>query len=152
MSALADPRAFRSALSSFTTGVTIVTTREAAGRDIGLTVNSFNSVSLDPPMVLWSLARTSNSLGAFRASRRFAVHVLSAEQEPLSGRFARRGADRFEGLELERGEGGIPLLTGCAARFQCRTAFEYEGGDHVIFVAEVVEFDHDDRPPLVFHR
>jgi 3-hydroxy-9,10-secoandrosta-1,3,5(10)-triene-9,17-dione monooxygenase reductase component len=146
-----DSTMFRRALGSFTTGVTVVTTLGEDRQDVGLTVNSFNSVSLEPPMVLWSLARSSASLGAFRATRRFAIHVLSADQEPLSRRFASRRRDRFEGLALERGADGVPLLTGCAARFQCRTAFEYEGGDHVIFVGQVEVFDHTEKPPLVFH-
>ncbi|MGE0384485.1 MAG: flavin reductase [Gammaproteobacteria bacterium] len=146
-----DSREFRSALGTFTTGVTIVTTRDQAGSDIGLTANSFNSVSLDPPMVLWSLARSSLSLEAFRNAEYFAVHILAADQQGLSDLFARRGADKFAGLDLKRGEGGVPLIEGCAARFLCRTTFVYEGGDHEIFVGEVVTFDHFDRPPLVFH-
>jgi 3-hydroxy-9,10-secoandrosta-1,3,5(10)-triene-9,17-dione monooxygenase reductase component len=142
---------FRAALGSFTTGVTIVTTRSSAGEDIGLTANSFNSVSLDPPMVLWSLARKSLSLPAFLESGYFAVHVLAASQEDLSVTFATRGADKFAGLTVTRGAGGIPLLPGCSALFQCKTAFNYEGGDHVIFVGEVQEFEHFNRAPLVFH-
>jgi len=144
-------RQFRNALGAFATGVTIVTTRSRAGEDIGLTANSFNSVSLDPPMVLWSLAKSSQSLPAFLESGYFAVHVLASSQEELSLTFATRGADKFAGLVLERGKGEIPLLGGCSARFQCRTAFNYEGGDHVIFVGEVQAFDHFNRPPLVFH-
>jgi 3-hydroxy-9,10-secoandrosta-1,3,5(10)-triene-9,17-dione monooxygenase reductase component len=147
----ARTRQFRAALGSFATGVTIVTTRGAAGEDIGLTANSFNSVSLDPPMVLWSLARKSLSLPAFLHSGYFAVHVLSAEQEKLSMTFATRGADKFAGLELRRGAGDIPLIPGCSAVFQCRMAFNYEGGDHVIFVGQVEEFEHFNREPLVFH-
>ena len=144
-------RQFRSALGAFATGVTIVTTRNRAGADIGLTANSFNSVSLDPPMVLWSLAKSSKSLPAFLESGYFAVHVLSASQEQLSLTFATRGADKFAGLTLERGRADIPLLPGCSARFQCRTAFQYQGGDHVVFIGEVEAFDHFDRPPLLFH-
>src|ERR1700739_1521451 len=136
----ARTRQFRAALGTFATGVTIVTTRNAAGEDIGLTANSFNSVSLDPPMVLWSLARKSLSLPAFLHSGYFAVHVLSAEQEKLSMTFDTPGADKFAGLELRRGAGDIPLLPGCSAVFQCRMAFNYEGGDHVIFVGQVEEF------------
>ncbi|MBO9696734.1 MAG: flavin reductase [Sphingopyxis sp.] len=151
MATQADSTAFRNALGSFATGVTIVTTRDAAGQDCGLTANSFNSVSLDPPMVLWSLARSSMSMDAFRGADHFAVHILAADQEPLSNGFAKRGADKFAGLAPERGAGGVPLLTGCAARFQCRTAYQYEGGDHIIFVGEVIAFDHDDRAPLLFH-
>lgn len=151
MATQADSIAFRNALGSFATGVTIVTTRDAAGQDCGLTANSFNSVSLDPPMVLWSLARSSMSMDVFRDADHFAVHILAADQEPLSNGFAKRGADKFAGLAPERGAGGVPLLTGCAARFQCRTAYQYEGGDHIIFVGEVIAFDHDDRAPLLFH-
>jgi 3-hydroxy-9,10-secoandrosta-1,3,5(10)-triene-9,17-dione monooxygenase reductase component len=147
----ARTRQFRAALGSFATGVTIVTTRSASGDDIGLTANSFNSVSLDPPMVLWSLARKSLSLPAFLESGFFAVHVLAATQEDLSVTFATRGANKFAGLEVARGAGGIPLIAGCSAVFQCKTAFNYEGGDHVIFVGEVQEFEHFNRPPLVFH-
>jgi 3-hydroxy-9,10-secoandrosta-1,3,5(10)-triene-9,17-dione monooxygenase reductase component len=147
----ARTRQFRDALGAFATGVTIVTTRSRSGDDIGLTANSFNSVSLEPPMVLWSLARSSKSLPAFLESGYFAVHVLASTQEDLSLTFATRGAEKFTGLAVERGKGGTPLLPGCSARFQCRTAFTYEGGDHVIFVGEVEEFDHFSRPPLVFH-
>jgi 3-hydroxy-9,10-secoandrosta-1,3,5(10)-triene-9,17-dione monooxygenase reductase component len=144
-------REFRDALGAFATGVTIVTTRSRSGEDVGLTANSFNSVSLEPPMVLWSLARSSKSLPAFLASGYFAVHVLASTQEDLSLIFATRGAKKFTGLAIERGKGDTPLLPGCSARFQCRTAFTYEGGDHVIFVGEVEAFDHFSRPPLVFH-
>ena len=147
----ARTRQFRAALGAFATGVTIVTTRNPAGEDIGLTANSFNSVSLDPPMVLWSLARKSLSLPAFLESGYFAVHVLAAAQEDLSVTFATRGADKFAGLNVTRGAGGIPLIPGCSALFQCKTAFNYEGGDHVIFVGEVQEFEHFNQPPLVFH-
>lgn len=144
-------RQFRDALGAFATGVTIVTTRTRSGVDVGLTANSFNSVSLEPPMVLWSLAKAARTLPAFLESSYFAVHVLSAAQEELSHTFATRGADKFSGLALERGRGGIPLLDGCSARFQCRTAVKYEGGDHVVFIGEVESFDHFERPPLVFH-
>ena len=145
-----DGSAFRSALASFATGVTIVTTQHD-GSDVGLTANSFNSVSLDPPMVLWSLGKTSRSLAHFTASDHFAIHILAQHQEELSARFAKRGSDKFVGLPLQRGRGNLPLLEGCVARFQCRKLFEYEGGDHIIFVGEVVEFDHTDMRPLVFH-
>jgi 3-hydroxy-9,10-secoandrosta-1,3,5(10)-triene-9,17-dione monooxygenase reductase component len=144
-------RSFRTALGAFATGVTVVTTRSAEGADVGLTANSFNSVSLDPPMVLWSLARSSRALPVFAAAKYFAIHVLAADQEAISRQFSRPGADRFAGLDLERGLGDIPLLRDCAARFQCSTAFQYEGGDHVIFVGRVEAFDHTDRHSLVFH-
>jgi flavin reductase (DIM6/NTAB) family NADH-FMN oxidoreductase RutF len=147
-----DALAFRTALGTFVTGVTIVTTRDAAGQDIGLTANSFNSVSLDPPMILWSLALTSSHLAAFREATWWAVHVLSSAQETLSGRFASKGADKFAGVTTTRGPGDIPLLEGCTARFVCRTAFEYEGGDHAIFVGEVLSFDRAGHAPLVYHQ
>ena len=146
-----EPRALRDALGAFATGVTIVTTRCQPDIDIGLTCNSFSSVSLNPPMVLWSLAKTAGSIEAFRNAGHFAVHILAADQDALSRRFATRGIDKFAGLELERGPGEVPLLNGCTARFECRTAFQYDGGDHVIFVGEVVNLTHSERPPLVFH-
>ena len=146
-----EPKALRNALGAFATGVTIVTTRSAEGANIGLTANSFSSVSLDPPMVLWSLAKTSGSIEAFRNAAHFAVHVLAADQDDLSGRFASKGIDKFQGLKLDLGPGDIPLLEGCTARFECRTSFQYEGGDHVIFVGEVVNLTHSERPPLIFH-
>lgn len=151
MSRRFDPKEFRRALGSFATGVTIITTRAPDGTPLGLTVNSFNSVSLNPPLVLWSLENASLSLPAFREAQHWAVHVLASDQEELSGRFARRGASKFAGLALEAGVGEIPLLTGCSARFECRNAFQYEGGDHVIFVGEVQRFDRSEAPPLVFH-
>jgi len=149
---LSDTRSFRTALGSFVTGVTIVTTRDTEGSDVGLTANSFNSVSLEPPMVLWSLALNSTHLPAFRAATWWAVHVLASSQETLSGLFATKGADKFVGLSVARGPGDIPLLEGCAARFICRTAFEYEGGDHAIFVGEVSSFDRAGHRPLVYHQ
>jgi 3-hydroxy-9,10-secoandrosta-1,3,5(10)-triene-9,17-dione monooxygenase reductase component len=102
-------------------------------------------------MILWSLARNSRSLPAFLESPFFAVHVLAADQDDLSRRFAQQGADKFSGLSIDRGEGAVPLLTGCAARFRCRTAFKYEGGDHIIFVGEVLAFDSGARAPLLYH-
>jgi 3-hydroxy-9,10-secoandrosta-1,3,5(10)-triene-9,17-dione monooxygenase reductase component len=147
-----DARAFRNALGAFTTGVTIVTTRDALGRDVGLTINSFNSVSLEPPLVLWSLARSAASLTAFVEAEFFAVHILGARQEALSNLFAQRGVDKFAGMALARGHGGVPLLDGCAVRFECRTAYRHEGGDHEIFVGEVLTFEHFDTAPLVFQQ
>ncbi|ENO81981.1 MULTISPECIES: flavin reductase family protein [unclassified Thauera] len=145
-----DPQDFRAALGTFTTGVTIITTRAADGEPIGITANSFNSVSLNPPLVLWSLAKNARSREAFANAKHWNVHVLSAAQEALSGRFARQGEDKFSGLELDEGISKAPLLNGCTARFQCRTAFSYDGGDHIIFVGEVLAYDRSELPPLVF--
>lgn len=146
-----DKKAFRNALGNFVTGVTIVTARDAEGRPVGLTANSFNSVSLDPPMVLWSLALNSPNLPAFRNAKGWAVHILSSDQEDLSNRFATSGADKFEGLEFDDGPEGAPSIGGCSARFGCKAMFEYEGGDHAIFVGEVVQFDHGEAAPLIYH-
>jgi 3-hydroxy-9,10-secoandrosta-1,3,5(10)-triene-9,17-dione monooxygenase reductase component len=146
-----DGREFRSALGAFATGVTIVTAVGADGTRVGVTANSFNSVSLDPPMILWSLAKTSRSLAVFEKAAYWAVHILAADQDQLSNHFAKSGPDKFADMDLEAGAGGVPLLRNCASRLQCRTAFMYEGGDHVIFVGEVVKFDRRDVAPLVFH-
>jgi len=146
-----DPKQFRQALGAFTTGVTIVTTRGADGLDYGLTANSFNSVSIDPPMVLWSINKDSSSAQAFTQGSHFAVHILATDQEPLSNRFAKSSADKFSGLDLQRGPSDVPLLDGCSARFQCKTTYQYEGGDHIILVGKVLAFDRFDKAPLVFH-
>jgi 3-hydroxy-9,10-secoandrosta-1,3,5(10)-triene-9,17-dione monooxygenase reductase component len=147
-----DPQGFRQALGAFTTGVTIITTVDATGADVGMTANSFNSVSLTPPLVLWSLGRSSTNFAAFLRATHFAVHVLATDQDSLALRFSQRGIDRFAGLACDRGSGGIPLLDGATARFECRTAFQHEAGDHVIFVGEVLGFEYWDREPLVFKR
>ena len=144
-------RAFRNALSSFATGVTIATTKDAAGEPVGVTASSFNSVSVDPPLVLWSLAKKSHSFGAFSSSGHFAVHVLAASQENLSNRFARSGQDKFGDLDWRDGLHGSPVLGEHAALFQCLTRNIYEGGDHVIIVGEVMDFEARDESPLLFH-
>jgi 3-hydroxy-9,10-secoandrosta-1,3,5(10)-triene-9,17-dione monooxygenase reductase component len=146
-----EPAQLRKALGSFATGVTIVTTYGEDGKDYGLTANSFNSVSMDPPMVLWSLGKKSTSLVVFSRASHFAVHVLASDQEDISNRFAKSGTDKFAGCTVERGHGNVPLLDGCSAIFECRVAHQYEGGDHIIFVGEVLNFDSVSRPPLVFH-
>lgn len=145
-----DARDFRVALGQFATGVTVITTIDEEGSPVGVTASSFNSVSLDPPLVLWSLARNARSMQAFQNSGYFCVHVLAASQEELSGRFATAGADKFAGQDWTAGHGDVPLLPDFAARFQCRTTHMYEGGDHLIFVGEVLDFERHDEPPLVF--
>lgn len=145
-----DLQEFRQALGAFATGVTIVTARAEDGSLVGITANSFNSVSLDPPMVLWSLARSARSLPVFERAKYWNVHVLANDQEPLSSRFARAGEDKFSGLALDVGTSDAPLIQGCSARFQCRATFQYEGGDHVIFVGEVVDYDCTSTPPLLY--
>lgn len=148
-----DAKQFRAALGGFATGVTVVTTLDRDGEPFGVTANSFNSVSLNPPLVLWSLAKTAQSIEAFSGSGHFAVHILGANQEPLSNHFSKSGGDKFSSIEWKNGVLGAPLFAECTSRFECRTLHQYEGGDHIIFVGEVVSFDHQDHgEPLLFHR
>ncbi|NNU44694.1 flavin reductase family protein [Ramlibacter montanisoli] len=143
---------FRAALGMFATGVTIVTARTADGRVVGLTANSFNSVSLTPPLVLWSLSRAAASMAVFSAGSHYAINVLAADQKALAERFATRGADRWNGVTFTEGAGGAPLLDGAAATFECFNRSRYEEGDHVIFVGEVERCAHrTGASPLLFH-
>jgi len=142
---------FRNALGSFATGVTIATTKDSEGNPVGVTASSFNSVSLDPPLVLWSLAKSSHSRAAFCESGHFAVHVLAASQEELSNKFARSGADKFDSVDWREGELGSPVFDQHAALFQCKIRHQYEGGDHIILVGEVVDFEAREEAPLLFH-
>ena len=143
---------FRAALGMFATGVTIVTARQADGTPVGLTANSFNSVSLAPPLVLWSLARSAGSMPAFARGSHYAVHILGAAQHALAERFARKAVDRFEGLPFREGAGGVPILDGSVAVFECFNRSRYEEGDHVIFVGEVERCGHRaGASPLLFH-
>jgi flavin reductase (DIM6/NTAB) family NADH-FMN oxidoreductase RutF len=145
-------REFRAALGMFATGVTIVTARTGEGQVIGLTASSFNSVSLAPPLVLWSLARAAASMAVFSAGSHYAINVLAADQIPLAERFATRGADRFSGVTFDEGAGGAPLLHGAAATFECFNRSRYEEGDHIIFVGEVERCTHrEGATPLLYH-
>lgn len=143
---------FRSALGMFATGVTIVTARAANGRLVGLTANSFNSVSLHPPLVLWSLSQAAASLTVFSAGSHYAINVLAAEQQELARRFAAKGVDRWAGVAYTEGHGGAPLLAGAAATFECFNRSRYDEGDHVIFVGEVERCTHRaGASPLLYH-
>jgi flavin reductase (DIM6/NTAB) family NADH-FMN oxidoreductase RutF len=143
---------FRAALGMFATGVTIVTARTAQGDLIGLTANSFNSVSMNPPLVLWSLATGAGSLAAFTAGSHYAINILTVAQKDLAERFAKKGAERWSGVEFDLGASGAPLLRGAAATFECFNRSRYEEGDHVIFVGEVERCTHHaDASPLLFH-
>lgn len=143
-------RELRNALGRFATGVTVVTTMTADG-PLGITANSFASVSLKPPLVLWSPARKSRRFPAFESAPFFAVHVLSAGQRSLAETFS-SAADAFGALEYERGLGNVPLLADCAARFECRHSAGHDGGDHLIVVGEVLRVTQADREPLIFHQ
>jgi flavin reductase (DIM6/NTAB) family NADH-FMN oxidoreductase RutF len=145
-------RDFRTALAAFATGVTSVTARDADGARVGLTANSFNSVSLAPPLVLWSLWRGAGSMPAFERGSHYAINILAADQRALAERFAGRTPDRFAGLAWREGAGGAPLLEGAAALFECFNRSRYEEGDHVIFVGEVERCERrEGASPLIFH-
>jgi 3-hydroxy-9,10-secoandrosta-1,3,5(10)-triene-9,17-dione monooxygenase reductase component len=141
----------RKALAQFATGVTVVTTRAADGSPAGLTVNSFNSVSLDPPLVLWSLAHKAQSLDAFRNCERYLVHVLAVNQLEVASVFATRGADKFGATRWQPNAAGLPLLEGCVAWFVCGNRRQYDEGDHVILVGRIDEFAILGGAPLIFH-
>ena len=142
----------RNALGSFATGVTIVTTLGSNGQKVGMTANSFNSVSLDPALVLWSIGRDTNCFEDFIAADAFAIHVLADDHMEISNRFAKTGADRFAELETSEGLSGSPLLTHYSSCFQCNIEHQYDGGDHVILVGRVLEFVDRGHQPLLFYR
>ncbi|MDD5002311.1 MAG: flavin reductase family protein [Thiomonas arsenitoxydans] len=143
---------FRSALGMFATGVTIVTARAADGQCVGLTANSFNSVSLAPPLVLWSLSQAATSMAAFRQGSHYAINILAANQQALAQQFATRGVDRFANVNFVLGESGAPLLAGAVATFECFNRSRYTEGDHVIFVGEVERCSHQvGTAPLLYH-
>ena len=143
---------FRAALGSFATGVTVVTALDASGQPVGLTANSFNSVSLSPPLVLWSLSRRSGSMPAFSSGSHYAINILAAEQHALAVRFASKDIDRFAGVAFRKGAGGAPVLEGSAAVFECFNRSQYEEGDHIIFVGEVEHCERrEGASPLIFH-
>ena len=150
-----DGRHFRNALGRFPTGMTIVTALTPDGHPVGLTANSFNAVSLTPPLVLWSLSMRTNSLAIYRAAKHYAINVLAADQSELSSRFGKRAEglyeDRYAGVTYRGGADGAPLLEGCCAWFECANRSQYEEGDHVIFVGEVVGCGYAEREPLAFH-
>src|SRR6218665_3398922 len=147
-----SPREFRDALGMFATGVTIVTARNAAGKLVGLTASSFNSVSLEPPLVLWSLAHGASTMPVFANGSHYAIHVLAADPKAPAQRFATRGIDRWAGLEHRPGIHGAPLLAGAAATFECFNRSRHQEGDHIIFVGEVERCAHRQGvPPLLYH-
>ena len=143
---------FRTALGQFATGVTIVTARRSDGSLTGLTASSFNSVSLSPPLVLWSLARSAGSMPTFRAGSHYAINILAADQAALAERFAAQGVDRWAGVAYRLGLSGAPLLEGAIATFECFNRSRYDEGDHVIFVGEVegCAWRHG-ASPLLYH-
>jgi flavin reductase (DIM6/NTAB) family NADH-FMN oxidoreductase RutF len=144
-----DPKDLRQAFGRFGTGVTVITTRAPDGRRVGVTANSFNTVSLEPPIVLWSLSLASPSLHAFSAAGHFAVNVLTLEQIELSRRFSRASQDRFAGVEFSEGLAGVPVLAGCAATIECTVHQEQVVGDHVLFLGQVERYSYVQAAPLL---
>ena len=147
-----DPIQFRNALGKFATGVTVVTAKNLEGGYVGTTASSFNSVSLDPPLILWSIDRSARSLVSYEQGEFFAVNVLAADQVSVSNHFARQQEDKFEGVEYSLNAEGIPVLPDCAAVFECKLAATYDGGDHTIILGEVLRFSTAERKELLFHN
>ena len=146
-----DTAYFRSALSQFATGIAVVITQDAHGTLHGLTVNSFTSVSLDPPLVLWSLANKARSMNAFSECSHYLINVLAEHQTELALRFSRQLENRFEALEFAHSRTGLPILPGVAAWFECQNRSRYHEGDHVIFVGEVERCQMNPCRTLGFH-
>ena len=147
-----EPDNIRKAYGCFATGVAVATTLGADGARAGMTISSFNSVSLDPPLVLWSIAYEAHCFDAFSQADHFAIHVLGENQQDLSGRFASRDEDKFVGLDCAEGLHGNPILPEFAACFECSTEHQYPGGDHVIIVGRVRRFEGRELDPLIFYR
>ncbi len=147
-----DARQFRTALGQFATGVTVVTAPDGENGYIGTTASSFNSVSMDPPLILWSIDNSARSLPAYEQAEYFVVNVLAADQVGLSNHFARQQEDKFADLDYDLNTHGVPVLRGCSAYFHCKTRYMYEGGDHTIIVGEVLQFEASDRDGLLFHQ
>jgi flavin reductase (DIM6/NTAB) family NADH-FMN oxidoreductase RutF len=145
-------RSFRNALGQFATGVTVMTGLSPSGDRFGITVTSFNSLSLEPPLIMWGLGRDGGSFACFQQGSAFAVNVLSGTQEPLAQKFARVGIPKFDGVETRAGLDGVPLLAGAAAYFECLVSARYPGGDHDIIVGRVRRLFNVGRDPLLFHR
>jgi flavin reductase (DIM6/NTAB) family NADH-FMN oxidoreductase RutF len=145
-----DPRDFRHALGAYATGVTVITAAAPDGTLVGLTCNSFASVSLNPPLVLWSLVTYSPSLSIFQNASHFAINVLGASQQALAKQFATPSDDKFAGVAWRPGLGNAPVLANAVATFECRSADRYYGGDHVIFLGAVESYAYNRAEPLLF--
>jgi len=145
-----DSKELRNVLGCFGTGVTVVTTISASGERVGLTANSFSSVSLDPPIVLWSLGKQSRYLPVFHESGRFVINVLGVDQLHLSNQFAKPSDDRFAGVECQLGLGGLPVIQGCAANIECETISAQEVGDHVLYLGKILRYSHIKKDSLLF--
>lgn len=147
-----DPKAFRRALGNFATGITVITAQTPSGEKTGVTANSFNSVSLEPPLILWSIDKRSGSCRIFEEASHFAVNILAADQIDVSNHFARPSDDKFADVTFTEGFGGAPLLQDTSACFQCESYETLDGGDHWILIGKVVAFEDAGRAPLVYHQ
>ena len=148
-----DPDSFRSVLGRFASGITVITAVDADGRDVGMTVSAFSSVSLQPPLVQACVDRTASMFDALQHAGRFGVNVLAAEQEALSRRFAAvESSHRFEGVGYVRGESGVVLLEDALAHMECRVVSRFDAGDHMLFVGEVERATARDARPLLYYR
>lgn len=147
----ADQRGFRRCLGQFSTGVTIIAA-EHDGQRVGVTANSFSSLSLDPPLILWSIGRTSRAFSTFMEAPRFAVSILAEDQVDVSQRFSSKDTDKFAGIGWESGGNGAPVIKNSAARLECQTEARHEGGDHVLIVGRVTRFAYEDRKVLIFSQ
>lgn len=145
-------RVFRRTLGQFATGVTVMTALAAHGERVGMTVNSFNSLSLDPPLILWSIANTTPAFRHFQINDPFCVNVLSAGQEAWARQMAQSAADKFAGIDVRQGRGGVPMLEGCVAYLHCDVWARYPGGDHDIVVGHVRQVFNSGKAPLLFHN
>ena len=148
-----DSQFLRNGLGCFATGIATVTTRRANGSPVAVTINSFSSLSMDPPLVQWNLDSRSTALEAFKGAPGFLVHILAAHQDELSKRFSRQGEDRWNGVEYDEGVFGLPRLRGAHATIECALHDVLSGGDHQMFLGRVLRVDTDvDARPLVFYR
>jgi flavin reductase (DIM6/NTAB) family NADH-FMN oxidoreductase RutF len=145
-----DKRDLRKALGSFGTGVTVVTSGNSQSRWVGVTANSFSSVSLEPPIVLWSLVSTSPNLEVFDQTERFVINVLGLEQVELSKQFSKSLTDKFAGVDCVEGLGGVPIIQNCVATFECKTVQRILVGDHVLFLGQVENYVYEGKTPLLF--
>jgi len=147
-----NPDSFRAALGRFATGITIVTSRDASGADLGMTVSAFSSLSLTPPLILVCIAHTASMHDALLAADVFAVNLLSSGQESIARRFADTDAKRFDGIGYRRGIEQVALLDDALAHLECRRVAQYDSGDHTIVIGEVESAEVSDAKPLLYYR
>jgi len=145
-----DPDELRRCLGSFVTGVTVMTALDEDGNLVGMTANSFTSLSLDPPLIVWSLRLSSRSFNTYQSAARFTVNILAEDQVDISNRFASSGVDRFEGVAYTPGLGGVPLINGCVSYLECSLEASYPGGDHVLFIGRVERIHTHEGRPLAY--